>query len=50
LAKVLKEKKLLTGVGDEGGFAPNLESNQAALELLIAALSRLGINPENKSR
>ena len=32
LAKVLKEKNLLTGVGDEGGFAPNLESNQAALE------------------
>ena len=45
LAKVLKEKKLLTGVGDEGGFAPNLESNQAALELLIAAIEKAGYKP-----
>ncbi len=45
LAKVLKEKKLLTGVGDEGGFAPNLESNQAALELLIAAIESAGYKP-----
>ncbi|NEP62745.1 MAG: phosphopyruvate hydratase [Symploca sp. SIO2G7] len=45
LAKVLKEKKLLTGVGDEGGFAPNLESNQAALELLIAAIEKAGYQP-----
>lgn len=45
LAKVLKEKKLLTGVGDEGGFAPNLESNQAALELLIAAIETAGYKP-----
>jgi enolase len=45
LAKVLKEKKLLTGVGDEGGFAPNLESNQAALELLIAAIEQAGYKP-----
>jgi enolase len=45
LAKVLKEKNLLTGVGDEGGFAPNLESNQAALELLIAAIEKAGYQP-----
>ncbi|NER32111.1 MAG: phosphopyruvate hydratase [Symploca sp. SIO1C4] len=45
LSKVLKEKKLLTGVGDEGGFAPNLESNQAALELLIAAIEKAGYQP-----
>ena len=45
LSKVLKEKKLLTGVGDEGGFAPNLESNQAALELLIAAIEKAGYKP-----
>ncbi len=45
LAKVLKEKKLLTGVGDEGGFAPNLESNQAALELLVAAIEKAGYKP-----
>ncbi len=42
LSKVLKEQKLLTGVGDEGGFAPNLESNQAALDLLMEAIERAG--------
>ncbi len=45
LAKVLKDKNLLTGVGDEGGFAPNLESNQAALELLVAAIEKAGYKP-----
>jgi enolase len=45
LSKVLKDKNLLTGVGDEGGFAPNLESNQAALELLIAAIEKAGYKP-----
>ncbi|MGJ3250393.1 MAG: phosphopyruvate hydratase [Elainellaceae cyanobacterium] len=45
LSKVLKSKNLLTGVGDEGGFAPNLESNQAALELLIAAIEQAGYRP-----
>ncbi|MGF1498808.1 MAG: phosphopyruvate hydratase [Elainellaceae cyanobacterium] len=45
LSKVLKEKGLLTGVGDEGGFAPNLGSNQEALELLIAAIERAGYRP-----
>src|ERR687885_246420 len=45
LAKVLKEKNLLTGVGDEGGFAPNLAYNQAALELLIAAIEKAGYKP-----
>ncbi|HBB30272.1 MAG TPA: phosphopyruvate hydratase [Cyanobacteria bacterium UBA8803] len=45
LAKVLKEKNLLTGVGDEGGFAPNLESNKAALELLVAAIEKAGYKP-----
>lgn len=45
LAKVLKKQKLLTGVGDEGGFAPNLESNQAALELLIQAIEMAGYKP-----
>jgi enolase len=42
LSKVLKERKLLSGVGDEGGYAPNLESNQAALDLLIEAVERSG--------
>jgi enolase len=45
LSKVLDEKGLLTGVGDEGGFAPNLESNQAALDLLIAAIEKAGYKP-----
>lgn len=45
LSKVLDQKGLLTGVGDEGGFAPNLESNQAALELLLAAIESAGYKP-----
>ena len=45
LSKVLKDKKLLSGVGDEGGYAPNLESNEAALELLIAAIEKAGYKP-----
>jgi enolase len=45
LSKVLDDKGLLTGVGDEGGFAPNLESNQAALELLVAAIEKAGYKP-----
>lgn len=45
LSKVLKDKKLLTGVGDEGGFAPNLGSNQEALDLLIAAIEKAGYKP-----
>jgi enolase len=45
LSQVLDEKGLLTGVGDEGGFAPNLESNQAALEFLMAAIEKAGYKP-----
>ncbi len=45
LSKVLDDKGLLTGVGDEGGFAPNLESNQAALELLMSAIALAGYKP-----
>jgi enolase len=45
LSKVLDSKGLLTGVGDEGGFAPNLESNQVALELLVAAIEKAGYKP-----
>ncbi len=45
LSQVLDEKGLLTGVGDEGGFAPNLESNQVALELLVAAIQKAGYKP-----
>jgi enolase len=45
LSKVLKEQGLLTGVGDEGGFAPNLTSNQAALDLLMTAIAKAGYEP-----
>ncbi len=45
LSQVLSDKGLLTGVGDEGGFAPNLESNQAALELLMMAIEKAGYKP-----
>jgi enolase len=45
LSKVLKEKKLLSGVGDEGGYAPNLTSNQEALDLLLDAIAIAGYKP-----
>ncbi|MGB3787328.1 MAG: phosphopyruvate hydratase, partial [Phormidesmis sp.] len=45
LSKVLDAKGLLTGVGDEGGFAPNLSSNQEALDLLMSAISEAGYTP-----
>lgn len=45
LKQVLQQKGLSTGVGDEGGFAPNLDSNAAALDLLITAIERAGYKP-----
>ncbi len=45
LKKVLGEKGLACGVGDEGGFAPNLDSNRAALELIVEAISKAGYEP-----
>ncbi len=45
LSKVLDEQGLLTGVGDEGGFAPNLASNEAALEILMTAIAKAGYEP-----
>jgi enolase len=42
LKKVLSEKKLNTAVGDEGGFAPDLGSNQEALDLIMDAIARAG--------
>lgn len=45
LKKVLKDKKLNTNVGDEGGFAPSLPSNKAAVEAIIAAIERAGYKP-----
>ena len=45
LKKVLNEKGLSTGVGDEGGFAPNLESNTEGFELIIEAIKKAGYVP-----
>lgn len=45
LGKALHERKLLTGVGDEGGYAPNLASNQEALDILIESIERAGYKP-----
>jgi enolase len=45
LKKILKKKGLATSVGDEGGFAPNLESNRAALDLLLEAVEAAGYKP-----
>ena len=46
LQKVLHEKGLSTSVGDEGGFAPNLSSNEEAVELIISAIEKAGYNTD----
>ncbi|APH02199.1 phosphopyruvate hydratase [Janibacter indicus] len=45
LKAVLKDKGLSTGLGDEGGFAPNLDSNREALDLIITAIQQAGYEP-----
>jgi enolase len=45
LHKVLKQRSLSTGVGDEGGFAPALESNEEALQLVVAGIEQAGYRP-----
>jgi enolase len=45
LKKVIKQKKLNTNVGDEGGFAPSLPSNKEAVELILAAIEMAGYKP-----
>ncbi|MGA2012700.1 MAG: phosphopyruvate hydratase [Solirubrobacteraceae bacterium] len=45
LKRTLHSRGLATGVGDEGGFAPNLESNEAPLELLVSAIKAAGYEP-----
>ena len=45
LKAVLKQHGLSTGVGDEGGFAPELDSNQAALDLILEAIGKAGYTP-----
>src|SRR4029077_17458689 len=45
LKGVLKKQNLATGVGDEGGFAPNLASNEEALKLIVDAIVGAGYKP-----
>jgi enolase len=45
LKSVCRQKKYSTGIGDEGGFAPDLRSNEEALELIIAAVEKTGLVP-----
>lgn len=47
LGSILKEKGKSTGVGDEGGFAPDLDSDEAAIELITAAIEKAGYTAEN---
>ena len=45
LKKILNDKGYSTGIGDEGGFAPNLKSNQEALDVIIEAIEKAGYKP-----
>ena len=45
LKSVLKAKKLSTAIGDEGGFAPNLSSNEEAIQVIVAAIEKAGYKP-----
>ncbi|MBR7132619.1 MAG: phosphopyruvate hydratase [Clostridia bacterium] len=46
LGKILKDKGMSTGVGDEGGFAPNLSSDEEAIELIVEAINKAGYNTD----
>ena len=48
LGKILKDGGLASGVGDEGGFAPNLESDEAALDLILQAIEKAGYSGKIK--
>jgi enolase len=45
LKSVLKSKKLNTAIGDEGGFAPDLKSNEEAIQVIVAAIEKAGYTP-----
>ena len=45
LKKLLKSKKMLTNVGDEGGFAPNIKSNHEAIEIVLQSIEKAGYKP-----
>ena len=44
LKKLLQSKKMLTNVGDEGGFAPSINTNEEALELIVQAIEKSKLN------
>jgi len=48
LKRILKERKLATGVGDEGGYAPDLPANEEALLLIMEAISAAGYRPKEQ--
>ena len=48
LKKILNEKNLLGGIGDEGGFAPSLQKNEDGLKLLVEAIERAGYSSETQ--
>jgi len=48
LKKILKEKRLSTSIGDEGGFAPQIENTKKALDLLLEAIEKTGYKPEEE--
>ena len=50
LRGILKNKGHATGVGDEGGFAPNLKSNQQAIDLVLEAIGKAGYTPGDSVR
>ena len=50
LAKILKEKGLATSVGDEGGFAPNLSSNEEAIQVIMQAIEKAGYKAGDQIR
>ena len=50
LAGVLKERGLSTAVGDEGGFAPNLGSNEEAIQVIVEAIEKAGYEPGERHR
>ncbi len=47
LKKILKSKKLFTNVGDEGGFAPSINTNEEALDLIVQAIEKSKLKPGN---
>ena len=47
LKKLLQSKKMLTNVGDEGGFAPSINSNEEALDLIVQAIEKSKLKPGN---